>query len=210
MRPIYLISKTPYPGVIHVPLLTIHFFTPEINFDLYSGIIVTSKQAAEGLKQYAPDWDRVSVICVGEETAHAIKKLGARYVEIADGYGMSILETLSVHNGKWLYLRPKMIASQWPVEARELGISVDEVIIYETTCNEKMETMEIAPNGVLIFTSPSSIVCFCKRYKIVTTQKVIVIGKTTQNSLPHGIKSILSEKKSVVSCVEKAREIATF
>lgn len=211
MRPIYLISKTPsheMMDVIPIPILSIHFFTPDIDFSLYTGIIVTSKQAAQGLKHYSPDWDKLNVICVGEATASAVEALGARFVQTADGYGMNIAEMLSQHQGKWLYLRPKMIASSWPEHARALGITVDEVIIYETTCNERMEEIEIAPNGVLIFTSPSSIACFCKRSKILPTHCVIVIGKTTQKALPSGIKSIISAETSIVSCVKKAREIA--
>lgn len=208
MRPIYLISKTPHPGVIHIPILTFHFFTPDIDFNLYEGIIVTSKQVAEALQCYAPDWSRLKVICVGDATANALKKLGAIHVEAADGYGMSIVDALLPHEGKWLYLRPKIIASDWPEHAKEMGMVVDEVIIYETVCNEKFDETEIEKNGILIFTSPSSIECYSKRYQILPTQSVIVIGNTTQNALPQGIKSILSEKTSVISCVEKAREIA--
>lgn len=211
LRPIYLISKTSYGnavGVTHIPILSIHFFTPDIDFSLYTGIIVTSKQAAQALKHCSPNWDQLRVICVGEATASAVEALGARFVQTADGYGMSITEMLSQHQGKWLYLRPKMIASSWPSYARELGITVDEVIIYETRCNERIEKFEIAPNGVLIFTSPSSIECFCKRTNILPTHDVIVIGSTTQNALPSGIKSIMSAETSIVSCIEKAREVA--
>lgn len=194
--------------VVHVPILSLHFFTPEIDFSLYTGIIVTSKQAAQALKYYSPNWDNLQLICVGEATASTLKALGARFVQTADGYGMSIAEVLSQHQGKWLYLRPKMIASSWPSHARELGITVDEVIIYETTCNEDWQEIEIAQNGVLIFTSPSSIECFCKRAAILPTHDVVVIGTTTQKALPPGIKSTLSVQTSVVSCIEKAREVA--
>ncbi len=196
--------------VIHIPVLSIHFLTPTIDFDLYSGIIITSKQAAQALKSYSPNWSQLKVVCVGESTAGALKELGARHIEIAQGYGTSILEMLSPYKGKWLYLRPKMIASSWPTGARALGVAVDEVVIYETTCNETMKEIEIAQNGVLIFTSPSSIECFCKLTDILPTHDVIVIGKTTQKALPSGIKSILSANTSIDSCVRKAREVAAF
>ena len=211
MRPIYLISKTPLADamdVIHIPLLTVVFLTPDIDFDLYGGIIVTSKQAAQALKFYAPNWNGLKVVCVGESTASVMRELGALDVEIANGYGMSILESLSLREGKWLYLRPKMIASSWPAYTRKLGIKLDEVTVYETTCNDTMEEIKIDQNGVLIFTSPSSIECFCKRTDILPTHDVIVIGATTQNALPLGIKSILSEETSVISCVDMARKIA--
>lgn len=211
MRPIYLISKTPLDqavDVIHIPILSIHFLAPDIDFSLYRGVIVTSKQAAQALKSYSPDWTELNIVCVGESTANVIKELGASHIEIAQGYGMSILNVLSPHKGKWLYLRPKMIASSWPSRARELGVEVDEVIIYETTCNDDIKELKIAQDGVLIFTSPSSIECFCKRSNILSTHDVVVIGSTTQAALPLGIKSTLSEETSVVSCIEKGREIA--
>ena len=211
MRPIYLISKTPsneLMDVIHIPILSIHFLTPDIDFDLYDGIIVTSKQAAVALKFYTPDWNTLKVVCVGESTASVMKELGARNVEIADGYGMSIVDVLSLHKGKWLYLRPKMIASSWPDRAREFGIEIDEVTIYETSCNEDMKEIKIEQNGVLIFTSPSSVDCFCKRADILPTHDVIVIGTTTKKALPNGVKSLLSAKTSVISCVQMARQIA--
>lgn len=194
--------------VIHIPVLSINFLTPAIDFDLYTGIIVTSKQGAEALKSYSPNWNELKVLCVGESTANVIKELGGRHVEVADGYGMSILEVLLRHEGKWLYLRPKAIASSWPARARELGVEVEEVIIYETTCNNDMDEVNIAKDAILIFTSPSSIECFCKRAEIVQSHDVIVIGETTQKALPCGIKSILSAQTSVISCIEKAREIA--
>ena len=195
--------------VIHIPILSIHFLTPDIDFSLYDGIIVTSKEAAVALKFYTPDWNALKVICVGESTAKVMKELGACNIELADGYGMGILEVLSPHEGKWLYLRPKMIASSWPAYARESGIELDEVIIYETTCNEEIKEIKIAPNGVLIFTSPSSVECFNKKADILPTHDVIVIGKTTQKALPKGVESLLSDQTTIMSCVDMARQIAT-
>lgn len=194
--------------VIHIPVLSIVFLTPDIDFDLYEGIIVTSKQAAVALQFYTPHWDKLKVICVGESTASAMKELGARHVDIADGYGVSILEVLSLHEGRWLYLRPQIIASSWPDRARELGMEIDEVTIYETTCNNDMKEIKIDESGVLIFTSPSSVNCFTKKVDILPTHDVIVIGKTTQKALPLGVKSHLSVQTSVSSCVRMARQIA--
>jgi len=208
LRPIYLISKTPYAGVIHIPILTIFFLSPLLDFTQYEGIIVTSKQGALALGHYRVNWDRLNVICVGESTAQEMKKLGAKQIEYADGYGVSIVNILRHYRGRWLYCRPKVIASSWPSRAKEEGMILDEVILYETTCNEDMEKMEIAEDGVLIFTSPSSIVCFLQKYSFRSTHDIVVIGKTTQDALPLGLRSTLSETTSVESCVEKARELS--
>ena len=83
------------------------------------------------------------------------------------------------------------------------------MIIYETTCNEEIKEIKIAPNGVLIFTSPSSVVCFNKKADILPTHDVIVIGKTTQKALPKGVESLLSDQTTIMSCVDMARQIAT-
>ena len=209
LRSIYLVSKTPYLGVHHIPILSIHFCNPEINFDAYEGIIITSKQGALALNHYTPDWKKLQVICVGKATAEVMKQLGAVHIDIADGYGDTIFDTLKSHKEKrWLYCRPKIIASSWPKKAQELGLMMDEVVIYETTCNEKIGEIAIASDSVLIFTSPSSIECFTQKISILPTHTVVVIGKTTQKALSTGIKSVLSETTSVESCVEKARELS--
>lgn len=195
-------------GLVHLPILSIHFLTPDIDFTQYDGIIVTSKQGALALKNYTLDWKKLKVICVGESTAEAMKQLGAVHVVNAAGYGETIFNVLRQYNGKWLYCRPKMIASSWPERVREEGMILDEVIIYETRCNKTMEKIDIADNAVLIFTSPSSIECFCERYELLSTHDIVVIGKTTQNALPLGIKSLLAEDTSVESCVKMAKELA--
>ncbi|MDD4855644.1 MAG: uroporphyrinogen-III synthase [Sulfuricurvum sp.] len=213
MRPIYLVSKTSHHetvGVVHIPILSIHFLTPDIDFNLYEGIVVTSKQGVLALNHYAIKWEKLHIICVGQSTAQEVKKQGGIHIEIAQGYGESIFDALRQYRGKWLYLRPKMIASSWPARAREAGMILDEVIIYETTCNEAMEKLEIADDGVLIFTSPSSIECFLQKYSLRSTHDIVVIGKTTQNALPLGIKSTLSETTSVESCIEKAQKLVFY
>lgn len=208
MRPIYLVSKTPYEGVIHLPVLAISFLTPTINFSDYDGIIITSKQGAQALSAYTIDWNTLRVICVGEATAGAMKQLGAKHLEIADGYGETIFNVLRQYQGTWLYCRPKIIASSWPKRARESGMIIDEVVIYETLCNQEMKPSEIADSSVLIFTSPSSIECFRQHYDILPTHKIVAIGKTTQNALPSGVQSTLSETTTIEACVKRARELA--
>lgn len=210
MRPIYLISKTPYEGVIHIPILTIRFLSPTIDFNDYEGVIFTSKQGVLALQNYSLDWEKLGCICVSESTANTARAVGAENVEVAQGYGMSILDILcdKKRNGKWLYLRPKVIASEWVEGAREQGIEIDEAVVYESVCNEEASDFAISQEGVLIFTSPSTIRCFLQNYPIFPTQDVVVIGKTTQNALPVEVGSYLSETTSVEAAVELARQIA--
>ncbi|MDD4884490.1 uroporphyrinogen-III synthase [Sulfuricurvum sp.] len=209
MRPIYLISKTPYPGVIHIPILSITFLTPSIDFSEYEGIIVTSKQGISALQNYTPEWERLQCIAVSEPTARFAKESGAIHVETAEGYGESIPKVLSAkqRNGKWLYLRPEVVASSWVEHARLKGFRIDEAVVYATHCNENAFMDTIEPDGVLIFTSPSSIRCFMEKYTFQPTHSVIVIGKTTQSALPESIESYVSPDTSVASAVKSACKI---
>lgn len=210
MRPIYLISKTPYDGVIHIPILTISFLQPDIDFTKYDGIILTSKQAVLALEQYNFDWERLTCVCVSEGTAEAARKAGAITVEIGDGYGTSLPRVLKslVQNQRWLYVRPKMIATEWVETVRQDGMCIDEAIVYETTCNDEAQGISIEPNAILVFTSPSSITCFCKSYSILPTHTVVAIGKTTRDAFANAKEVLISPQNSVASAVELAQKIA--
>ncbi|MDD2265519.1 uroporphyrinogen-III synthase [Sulfuricurvum sp.] len=210
MRPVYLISKTPYEGVIHIPILTISFLNPTIDFTQYEGIILTSKQALIALEKYTFTWDTLHCICVSESTAEAARQAGAVHVETGDGYGKSIPGMLSAkkRNGKWLYLRPKVIASEWVETARGQGIPIDEAVVYETTCNKEANTYHIEKDAVLVFTSPSSIKCFCALYSILPTHSIVAIGKTTQSAFQNAKEVFVSPQASVASAVQLAQEIA--
>jgi uroporphyrinogen-III synthase len=211
VRPIYLISKTSHKngyGVIHVPILSISFLHPPIDFNSYDGLIITSKEGARALQNYTLEWQKLNIVCVGEATANEIRRLGGVHITVAAGYGDSIVDVLKNQERRWLYLRPRSIASSWPQYARDMGNKIDEVVIYETTCNESMEAVEIACDGILIFTSPSSIECFLKRYSFASTYDIVTIGTTTQKALPLGIPSILSEKTTIESCIEMAQKLS--
>ncbi len=211
MRPVYLISKTPYPGVVHLPVLSIRFLTPAIDFSAYEGIILTSKQGVEALRNYDVPWEKLGCICVSGPTGEHALRAGARNVETGSGYGVSLPDLLSSRRrrGKWLYLRPEKVASSWVDEARQRGFEIDESIVYETGCNPGWNGGEIDERGVLVFTSPSSIACFCAQCPILPTHRVVAIGTTTQMALPEGVASSLAPETSVESAVALAFQIAS-
>ncbi|MGA9046114.1 uroporphyrinogen-III synthase [Sulfuricurvum sp.] len=210
MRPVYLISKTPYPGVIHIPILSIRFLTPKIDFSAYEGVIITSKQTVLALQNYPVDWNRLKCICVSEPTAQCAREAGAVEIEVADGYGMSIPNILGnqKRKGKWLYLRPKVIASDWVATARNEGLEIDEAVVYETMCNEEARDVAIEKDAVLVFTSPSSIECYCRFYQILPTHSVVAIGKTTRDAFKNAKEVHISPETSIASAVDLARKIA--
>jgi uroporphyrinogen-III synthase len=210
LRPVYLISKTPYEGVIHIPILTISFLNPTIDFTQYEGIILTSKQALIALENYTFTWENLHCICVSDSTAEAAQHAGAMHIEVGNGYGKSIPDVLhsKKRQGKWLYIRPKVIASEWLERAREQGIVVDEVVVYETICNKDANAFSISDDALLVFTSPSSIECFCASYSILPSHSIVAIGKTTQSAFKNAKEVFVSPKASVASAVQLAQEIA--
>lgn len=210
MRPIYLISKTPYEGVIHIPILTITFLTPLIDFTRYQGIIITSKQSLIALENYTFSWEKLGCICVSEGTAEAARKAGAVEVYVADGYARSIPEVMQRESlgGRWLYVRPRVIASEWVERTASLGVELDEAVVYETTCNEDAGGMKIEENAILVFTSPSSIECFGKYYAILATHSIVAIGRTTRDAFKGAKEVWISPDTSISSAIELARKIA--
>lgn len=210
LRPIYLISKTPYEGVIHIPILSTLFFTPPIAFELYDGLIVTSKQTLKALESYPLIWKSLPIIAVSDKTAEVFEAAGSRVIATADGYGEGIGSIIErrFKEMRWLYLRPKIVASDWAQDAVHKGCNIREEIVYETQCNTSIGTMEIASDGVLIFTSPSSIKCFLQYQNFVSTQSIVVIGTTTLSVLPKNIIGHISPETTVASAVETARIIA--
>lgn len=210
LRPIYLISKTPCPGVIHIPVLRISFLAPAIDFSRYDGLVFTSKQGIEAMKNYPETWKRLRCVCVSEPTAQYAREAGAREVYAAQGYGVQIpalLETLG-HDAKWLYVRPREVASEWAETARFSGLSVEEAVVYETVCNPDAAGMKVAEDGVLIFTSPSTVRCFLEQYSFKTAHTAVAIGTTTLRAIPEGTEVYVSESPSVASAVKTACEIA--
>ncbi|MBP6289553.1 MAG: uroporphyrinogen-III synthase, partial [Aliarcobacter sp.] len=83
------------------------------------------------------------------------------------------------------------------------GIDIDEIISYKTSCN-KQERKALDKNSTIIFTSPSSVECFFKKYSWEDSFKAIAIGKTTALYLPKNIKCEISSLTSVEECVKLA------
>lgn len=191
--PIYLFSHTPYAGVIHLPLLQTHFLHPEIDFDRYEGLIITSKQTLLALDHYER-WHHLPILAISEPTARACRARGLQVIKSAQGYGAQIASMLGTR--RWLYPRPRIVAQEW---ARG---RVEERIVYETHCAHPEG--EIDPRGILIFTSPSIIRCFVQHFSLLPSHTVVVIGEMTARALPEGIAYHVSATPSIEACVTLA------
>jgi uroporphyrinogen-III synthase len=204
---ICLFSKTSYPDVNHIPILVPTYFQPVIDFSSYDYIIATSKEVFIALDKIG-DWKSLPVLAISESTAAFAKKKGAKILDIADGYGKSIV---SIVNEKYkglkaLHPHAKVIAFDLHESLSADGISVDSIIVYETSCS-KDKAVELPSDAICIFTSPSSVKCFEEKYTFLPTYKIVCIGETTASALPKGLKFALSEKTSVESTIERAKSL---
>ena len=134
------------------------------------------------------------------------KEFGANIAFIGfSGHGNDFANELIPYlkNKKTLYIRALKTVSNLTNILKENGIDIDEIISYKTSCN-KQEIKILDKNSTIIFTSPSSVECFFKKYSWEDSFKAIAIGKTTALYLPKNIKCEISSITSVEECVKLA------
>ena len=206
-KPIYLFSISSHPNAVSVNSLAITFFKPQIDFSKYDYLIITSKQTCEALKQYETrDYIDKKALCVSVASATSLESLGGTVLDIGGGYGDNLVDKIKSYpkDIKWLYLRAKVVASDFVEVCKDDGYDIDEVIVYESDCSQKILDVEVEDKSILIFTSPSSLNCFLKTHEISHKSTVIVIGKTTAKAIPKDIKFTLSKETTIESCMEIA------
>ncbi|MBA1438089.1 MAG: uroporphyrinogen-III synthase [Epsilonproteobacteria bacterium] len=207
MRSIYLFSISPHPEAIHINPLDITFFKLQIDFSSYDYLILTSKQAVKALQQYDESlYKKIKALCISQATAKAYEVLGGEVLEVGSGYGDDLANTIIKYpkQTKWLYLRAKEVASDFATASNKLGYSVDEMVVYASRCSVKIQEIDVAEDAILIFTSPSSVQCFLRSHTIKSTQQIIVIGKSTAKALPEGVSAVVSDERSIESCMKIA------
>lgn len=206
-KQIYLFSTSSHPDAISINSLDIKLLKPNIDFSKYDYLIITSKQACEALKQYDKEkYINKKALCVSAQSALSFESLGGKVLDIGNGYGDNFIDKIKgfEKNTRWLYLRAKVVASDFYVTSKNEGYHIDEKIVYSSECSKEILETDVKDNSILIFTSPSSIECFLKHNTINKNFKVIVIGKTTATSVPLGVECYVSEKTSIQSCMELA------
>jgi len=205
MRPIYLFSISSHPDAISINSLDITFFKPDIDFSKYDYFIITSKQASKALQQYDKEcYIDIPALCISKQSAKSYESLGGKVLEIGRGYGDTLQEKIKHYpkEMKWLYLRAKVVASDFVQKCKKDAYNIDEVVVYESRCSKKILNTQVEDEAVLIFTSPSSVKCFLQNNVIKTTHKVIVIGTTTAKALPKSISYTLAKEPTIQSCFE--------
>lgn len=203
---IFLFSKTPYPDVNHIQILQTHYFQPQIDFSDYDYIIATSKEVFAALDRIGY-WKELPVLAISHSTAQSAAEAGAKILDTADGYGESIAEIVNKKytNLKALYPHAKIIAYDL-LDVLLPDAPIASFTVYETECVKK-QNVDLPPDAVCVFTSPSAVRCFEESYEFLPTYKIVCIGETTRSSLPKSIEAVVAEKTSIESAVECAKKL---
>ncbi len=209
MKNIYLFSKTTHPDVNHVPILNTTFLQPDIDFDNYDAIVLTSKQAVTALEKISSEWKKIPALSIASKTEVMVRETGGVLLDRGDGYGdgLDAIIVKRYATKHWLYPRPKVVASDFKERVEAQGVVIDDVVVYETTCNEACQYIDLPDNAILIFTSPFTIACFLKFFTFKSSYKVVVIGKTTAKALPEAVVYVMPEKPDVDACVRLAQQL---
>ncbi|UFS62792.1 uroporphyrinogen-III synthase [Sulfurimonas sp. HSL-3221] len=211
IRPIYLLSVTPSddPDITHLPILETAWLRPEVDLSRIDGIIFTSKNGVDALEKIAPEWKSVPVLCVGKGTQQRVEALGGTVAGTVKGYGEMLYALIRERfpRFRWLYARPRVVASDFASRLRDEGVAVEEAVVYETLCRADKIDIAIPDDSILIFTSPSALQCFQRRFVLAQTQTVVAIGSTTEKSLP-GQKVHIAPEPTVAACITLAKELA--
>lgn len=207
MKKIYLLSNKKYKDVENLEVFKIEYVPSSVDLSLYDALIITSKNAIYSLNSFNNTWKSIPCFAIAPKTADVIKKEGGILEFIGssghgDDFAKEILPLLK--NKKVIYIRALKVVSNLLKELRKNSIDIDELISYKTVCNDNLNK-EIENNSIIIFTSPSSINCFFKKYIWKDSYKAIVIGKTTGKYMPKDIKYEISPKTSIEECIKLAK-----
>ena len=209
MSKIYLLSSKKYKDVENIQIFKINYINKDIDFSKYDFLIVTSKNAIYSVNSFNKNWKKIPCIAIAKMTAKEILKLDG-IVEFVgtSGHGDEFAKEIidKIKGKKVLYLRAKKVVSNLVEILKENSIEVNESIVYETVCNDFVN-LKIEKNSTIIFTSPSSVECFFKKFQWNDSLKAVVIGKTTAKYLPNNISYEISAETSIEECIKMAKTI---
>ena len=209
-QPIYLFSISSHPDAISVNSLDITFLKPTIDFSNYDYLIITSKQTSQALTQYDKQtYIHLPALCISQQSAKAYEAIGGEVLAIGEGYGDTLVQKIQSYpkTKRWLYLRAKVVASNFVEVCKKDGYLIDEVVVYESQCSQDILNVTVEEDAILIFTSPSSVTCFLRKSEIGVRNRVIVIGKTTAKALPKNIDYIISQDKTINGCFKLLNKV---
>ena len=208
MAKIYLLNNQKFDEVVNLEVFKVQSLKLDIDLKPYDALVFTSKSAIFALEDNKIDWKKIPSYLIAEATSNIAKSFGANIAFTGlSGHGNDFANELIPHlkDKKVLYIKAKKTVSNLPEILRENGIDIDELVSYETVCNSSLKSFELEEGSTIIFTSPSSVECFFKKFSWNSSFKAILIGKTTAQYLPKELVNYkISSTTNVKECIKLA------
>ena len=203
---IYVLSEKKFEGALNLPVIKIRFLEFEVDLSKFDALIFTSKNGVEAIDRVDKKWKEKEIYSIGSGTTKAINEKGVGVAYTAkSSYGDDFAKEIGdkLFGKRVLFPRAKIVTSHLNKILQKIGVDLSEIIVYETICNSK-DISKPKKGSVIIFSSPSTIECFFKKFTWDESYKAVVIGKKTASFMPKSIKYTLSEKQNIPSCISLA------
>ncbi len=207
---IYLLSPLKKEGTFSLPMIDFELLVDKIDFFSCDTLMFTSKQAVISANVIDKSWKRFPCIAIGGATKKKIEELGGEVIYHPEKfYGEALAKDIQAFfsDRKLLYLRPKVVSFDSKAYLEKVGLSLEEQIIYETSCVKYAKEYKPKENAIIIFTSPSTIKCFFKNFEWDESYTAILIGNATKAHLPKMCRYVIADEPLIDSCIQKAKEI---
>ena len=201
---IYILSEKKFDGALNLPVIKIEYLDFEVDLSGFDALVFTSKNGVEAIERVDKRWRDKEIYSIGSGTSKAVKNKGVKVAYTAkssygDNFAKEIKEKL--YGKRVLFPRAKVVTSHLNKILKNAGIDLSEVIVYETVCNpEKLSRPQ--KGSVIIFSSPSTVKCFFKKFTWDESCKAVVIGEKTASFMPKEIKYTISDKQTIPDCIE--------
>jgi len=207
---IFILSEKEYEGVLNLPCIKINFLKKEIELSKYDALIFSSKNGVLAINKLTKNWKDIPSYSIGSGTSQIITSLGGKVAyEAKNSYGDDFAKEIKkrLKEQKVLFLRAKIVTSNLNKILLKASVHLDELIVYETRCNDCKELKTPPSNSVIIFSSPSTIECFFRCFSWNTSYKAVVIGSKTASFMPSDINFVCASKQSISSCIELSKKL---
>ncbi len=194
----------------NIPLYKISYVIQEIDFNQYDAIIFTSQNAVLAVNSFSEGWKKIPAYTIAAQTAKTVKKLGGylQFVSLTkhgDTFAQELMDELK--GKRVLYLRGEKVVTNLIKIIEDAKIQCDDKVVYRNICNEGLKVKVLPKNAYIIFSSPSTIECFFKKFTWKESYTAISIGNTTAQYFPPSITPYIADTTSIVSCINKAIEL---
>lgn len=146
--------------------------------------------------------DNKSYFVVGKKTAALLIEKGLKVIEIAENSAkLAHLIAKNHKNEHFYYFCGNKRRDELPTILKEANVSIDEVIIYETSLN--IQSFDQNYDGVLFY-SPSGVEAFAKANTLQNTSAFCIGETTADEARKHTDKVIVANDTTVESVIAKS------